>query len=430
LFECLTGEVPFARPNEAATLYAHMTDAPPRPSERRPELPAALDDVLAKGLAKQPEDRWSSVSELVIAATRTFAAGSALDEPAAPGPAGVAPAQLGATRARQVAAAAPTVAAPETRPTAPRRDRRPVALALALLVAALAGGFVVGHAGSKTSSAGFANSASAGDLELSFPSTWRRPSSPLAPPGLTLSQPLGLVAARSAGSLVAGMATDAAGPTLLPAAFTTQLQGAPPAPHDAVLLGGLQAYRYAGLHLKGSSDALTVYVVPTSAGVASIACRASPPAAATLASCERIAATLRLSGASAYPLGPSAAYARVLNDQLARLRAGAGAAATALQAARTPTAQAAAATKLSQAYAQASGGLARATTNPTVRDANAQLAGALAEIATAYSTAASAARSGDGARYGAAVTAVRRGVGALHRAQRSLGALGYDVRLG
>jgi YVTN family beta-propeller protein len=65
LFECLTGEVPFARPSEVATLYAHLEDEPPRPGARRPELPEALDDVLGRAMAKSADDRQPSCSALV-----------------------------------------------------------------------------------------------------------------------------------------------------------------------------------------------------------------------------------------------------------------------------------------------------------------------------------------------------------------------------
>ena len=40
LYECLTGEVPFPKPSEAATLHAHVMSAPPTVSERRPDLPS------------------------------------------------------------------------------------------------------------------------------------------------------------------------------------------------------------------------------------------------------------------------------------------------------------------------------------------------------------------------------------------------------
>ena len=68
LYECLTGEPPYDRDSELAVLYAHLNEPPPRPSERRPELPAALDDVVAAALAKAPPERPGSGGELARAA--------------------------------------------------------------------------------------------------------------------------------------------------------------------------------------------------------------------------------------------------------------------------------------------------------------------------------------------------------------------------
>jgi YVTN family beta-propeller protein len=73
LFECLTGQVPFARNNEAAAIYAHLEEQPPRPSELRPELPKALDGVVARALAKDRADRWQTGAELRAAAQRALA---------------------------------------------------------------------------------------------------------------------------------------------------------------------------------------------------------------------------------------------------------------------------------------------------------------------------------------------------------------------
>jgi serine/threonine-protein kinase len=90
LYECLTGEVPFPRPSEPAVLYAHMSDPPPRVSERRPDLPPALDDVIAKGMAKDPDDRPGSATELMEDAARASpeAAAPAVAPPAPPKDAG------------------------------------------------------------------------------------------------------------------------------------------------------------------------------------------------------------------------------------------------------------------------------------------------------------------------------------------------------
>ncbi len=57
LYETLTGSPPFARPSDAATLYAHVADPPPRPSVLRADLGADIDEVIARGLAKQPSQR-------------------------------------------------------------------------------------------------------------------------------------------------------------------------------------------------------------------------------------------------------------------------------------------------------------------------------------------------------------------------------------
>jgi serine/threonine protein kinase len=72
LYECLTGSVPYERPTEAAVLFAHLTEPPPRLDERRPDLPAALGVVIAKGMAKDPSERHESAGELMREARRAL----------------------------------------------------------------------------------------------------------------------------------------------------------------------------------------------------------------------------------------------------------------------------------------------------------------------------------------------------------------------
>ena len=67
LYECLTGHIPFEKDAEMAVLYAHVHEDPPGPSELQPELPAAIDVVMRKALAKSPDDRYQSCRELVSA---------------------------------------------------------------------------------------------------------------------------------------------------------------------------------------------------------------------------------------------------------------------------------------------------------------------------------------------------------------------------
>ena len=76
LFECLTGVVPFRRDSELAVLWAHVHDPPPRISEYRPDLPAGLDAVIGRALAKAPGDRYPSCGAL-IAAIEAALAGAA-----------------------------------------------------------------------------------------------------------------------------------------------------------------------------------------------------------------------------------------------------------------------------------------------------------------------------------------------------------------
>ena len=64
-YECLTGSIPFPRDSAMAKLWAHLRDAPPAPSAVNPTLSTELDAVLARGLAKQPNDRYKTATELV-----------------------------------------------------------------------------------------------------------------------------------------------------------------------------------------------------------------------------------------------------------------------------------------------------------------------------------------------------------------------------
>jgi WD40 repeat protein/tRNA A-37 threonylcarbamoyl transferase component Bud32 len=68
LYECLVGQPPFRRDSELAVVFAHLEAEPPWPSAQRPELPAALDAVIARALAKEREERYPSCREFAQAA--------------------------------------------------------------------------------------------------------------------------------------------------------------------------------------------------------------------------------------------------------------------------------------------------------------------------------------------------------------------------
>jgi ABC-type amino acid transport substrate-binding protein/predicted Ser/Thr protein kinase len=73
LYECLTGDRPYPNDSLEQQIAGHMTTPAPRPSEKNPKL-AAFDDVIAKGMAKKPAQRYASAGELAAAARQVLTA--------------------------------------------------------------------------------------------------------------------------------------------------------------------------------------------------------------------------------------------------------------------------------------------------------------------------------------------------------------------
>jgi len=86
LFYCVAGSVPFDLPNEAAKLRAHAEAPPPSASAAAPGTPVALDGVIARGMAKEPADRYATASELAEAAARALGLGGRDAPPRRPPP--------------------------------------------------------------------------------------------------------------------------------------------------------------------------------------------------------------------------------------------------------------------------------------------------------------------------------------------------------
>src|SRR4051795_9376455 len=68
LFQMLTGEVPFPRDSQVAKIYAHLSEPPPHLDYASLGLPAELNDVVRRAMAKAPADRFQSAGDLGRAA--------------------------------------------------------------------------------------------------------------------------------------------------------------------------------------------------------------------------------------------------------------------------------------------------------------------------------------------------------------------------
>ena len=122
LLECLTGAPPFDGSLQLIA-YAHAAEAPPRPSDRDPDLGEGFDAVMEVALSKSPGDRFASARDLIDAAANVL---------------GIAP----ATAVDLLPMAAP---ADEVAPRiAPSRRLRPALVALPLAAAVATLGFLAG----------------------------------------------------------------------------------------------------------------------------------------------------------------------------------------------------------------------------------------------------------------------------------------------
>jgi serine/threonine-protein kinase len=163
-YEMLVGERPFRADNFAAQARQHLEDEPGPASSRNRKLPRALDEVLARGLAKRPEERWPTACEFAEAvdaalrespATETrrhrplWAGVAALGEPATAAAAAPAASRSGGTGGH---------ARPLITPVRGRSHRGPALAALAavvigVIVAAVASGAFGGSGSSKNTAA-------------------------------------------------------------------------------------------------------------------------------------------------------------------------------------------------------------------------------------------------------------------------------------
>jgi protein kinase-like protein len=306
------------------------------------------------------------------------------------------------------------------KPPSRRLNGRVIAILAACVVGALAVGYLVAPSSKKTTPPpALAQSASSGPVQLRFPSAWHESPSGPKVRGLKLSDDIAFTGAPAGAAVLAGM-TDASGPTLLPKALRARLGKDPK--HDSVRLGSVAAYRYKGLHAASPAQRLTLYAIPTTAGVATLAC-VGP--AASSPDCEAVATTLRLKGVKAFPLGPNARYAKALNTTITTLNAHALDGRRQLAKGRTRAAQAKAATTLARAYRTAASALRSISVSPADRVANDALVTALRKTSAAYAQLATAADHGKKATYAKAQAAVAAGERTVNTTIGAMRELGY-----
>jgi hypothetical protein len=149
LYESLTGEIPFTRDSLENLVAAHIASPPPRPSAVNPRLPAAMDDVVARGMAKDPDDRYGTAGALSRGAQRALLTGPNAVAVSAPiGSTPTAGTYAGATVTRPSDGATTEPTAAETRDGDSSARRRGwvlptvIAVAAALILAGI--GVVIG----------------------------------------------------------------------------------------------------------------------------------------------------------------------------------------------------------------------------------------------------------------------------------------------
>jgi serine/threonine protein kinase len=67
LYEMVTGQVPFEAETPVAVIFKHIEEPLPKPRALNPSLPEAVERVIVKALAKDPQERYASAGEMVRA---------------------------------------------------------------------------------------------------------------------------------------------------------------------------------------------------------------------------------------------------------------------------------------------------------------------------------------------------------------------------
>jgi len=174
LFQCLTGHPPYPRDDDAAVLFSHLSEPVPKVTETRHELPTAIDDVIAKGMAKEKDERYPDCLGLARAAREALLGDGASRTPK-PEPTRIAAAPLAPTAIAAPVTEAPVVpAAPATEPSAgepepPGGGRRRVAVGIGagvLVLVLIIGGIALLSGGDSGGGGGGGGSGTGGEITV------------------------------------------------------------------------------------------------------------------------------------------------------------------------------------------------------------------------------------------------------------------------
>ena len=226
-YELLTGRRPFEARGFAAQARQHVEERPAPPSRHDPGLPEAADDVLLRGLAKDPERRWRTAGEMIAALQQALRGDAPAQARPAADPTMAMPAPVRQAEPEPVTppepepTPEPVLRPPPPRPPAgtPRRDRRRPSRAPALLALLAVAGVAIAVAAIASSGGGSDDtggraSAPAAKRETNTdrPARRRSPATPAASPTSTAQAPAGTPPSGSASSLNArGKALSDAG---------------------------------------------------------------------------------------------------------------------------------------------------------------------------------------------------------------------------
>lgn len=297
-------------------------------------------------------------------------------------------------------------------------------LTLAAILAAVAlGSLIVAGSGHRQSLPALDRHVSAGVLQVSVPSSWRRRPPP-AISHLGLADELAMAPAASGGGvLVLGRAATTE-PDLLPQGLLASLPAA--ARPQIVRLARTSFYRYLNLSSRGAYASESIYAVPTTVGTVLGVCLPGKVDQGFTGSCERSLGTLRLASGTVLAPGPSPSYARALTAVIERLNTARHGVGSQLLAARTRRTQARAADELATAHTEAAAALVHLNAGSS-SGPNSAMAAALKATGQAYGALGRAAAADNARHYRGASAALARATKTLNSAVARLSALGYRL---